>query len=265
MSERKYKVYKHTCVYNGKIYIGITNNTNVERRWLRGSGYKNNEHFWRAIQKYGWDDGFTHEVVYDNLSKDDAEDIEKKLISFYHSNDKNFGYNLQSGGGVNYTLSEDGCRHISESKKGKTSIAIKEGAKRRGLRMGENIAQIDFCGNLVKVWPSAQMVENEMGYCASTIRKCCKKSDNKRRTANGFIWMSYKDFLVWNGDTSYWLKNKHDSYEKKVAQINSDGEIVNVYKSQSEASRITGIPSQNISLCCYNERLTAGGYKWEFV
>ena len=54
-----YVVYKHTTP-SGKVYIGITG-LKPERRWRNGNGYKDNEHFYRAILKYGWDN-IKHEI-----------------------------------------------------------------------------------------------------------------------------------------------------------------------------------------------------------
>ena len=57
-----FSVYMHTNTINGKKYVGITSKEPT-RRWKgNGSGYRNNEHFWNAIQKYGWDN-FEHDVI----------------------------------------------------------------------------------------------------------------------------------------------------------------------------------------------------------
>ena len=69
-------VYIHTNKENGKVYIGITGQT-VERRWRSdGSGYKKCLLFYRAIQKYGWDN-FNHIVLLENISEECAKEIEK--------------------------------------------------------------------------------------------------------------------------------------------------------------------------------------------
>ena len=77
MEERKWCVYKHTSPSN-KVYIGITCQ-NPEKRWKNGYGYTQNNHFWNAIQKYGWD-SFEHEIIQKNISKELACQIEKELI-----------------------------------------------------------------------------------------------------------------------------------------------------------------------------------------
>ena len=61
---RNYCVYKHTSPSN-KVYIGITSQE-PERRWQNGYGYATQQLFWRAIQKYGWDN-FKHEIIAEKL------------------------------------------------------------------------------------------------------------------------------------------------------------------------------------------------------
>jgi GntP family gluconate:H+ symporter len=79
--EKDYCVYCHTNNINGKRYIGITCQK-PEHRWRNGKGYINNSYFYRAIQKYGWHN-FSHNILYMNLSKEDAEKIEVELIAEY--------------------------------------------------------------------------------------------------------------------------------------------------------------------------------------
>ena len=110
-----YTVYKHTTP-SGKSYIGITGKP-VESRWLNGRGYKRNNHFWNAIQKYGWEN-ITHEVLASNLTKEEACEAEKKYISMFQSADQSKGYNLTFGGeeGAKHTI--ESRRKLSESRKG---------------------------------------------------------------------------------------------------------------------------------------------------
>ena len=116
---RKFWVYIHTCP-NGKKYVGITTKTKPEYRWGRnGEGYYQNEHFYRAILKYGWS-SITHEV-FEVDSEEEMYRKEVELISFYHSNDPRYGYNHSSGG----EKSSLGCKHSEESRK-KQSEAIRK-------------------------------------------------------------------------------------------------------------------------------------------
>ena len=90
-----YSVYKLTAP-NGKVYIGITSR-DPKRRWNSGNGYKYNNHFYDAIQKYGWEN-IDKEVLFSGISQEDAYRFEIELISKYRSNDREFGYNKSLGG-----------------------------------------------------------------------------------------------------------------------------------------------------------------------
>lgn len=159
---KKFYVYVHVCP-NGKRYVGITAASKPEYRWGKNGEKYKGQLFERAIRKYGWSN-ITHEV----FEVDSAEEMYRKeveLISFYHSNDPEYGYNLSGGGesghsGCRYseehrkklskiqkkvhsdpeyrkrisetlkgrTLSEDHKRHIAEAKKGKS---VSEEARKR--------------------------------------------------------------------------------------------------------------------------------------
>ena len=92
---KSYSVYMHTCP-NSKKYIGITCR-NPLYRWNHGNGYRRNEHFFRAIVKYGWDN-IKHEILFDGLTEEEACAIEVELIAKYKSNDARYGYNKDNGG-----------------------------------------------------------------------------------------------------------------------------------------------------------------------
>lgn len=116
MNDLKYIVYKHTNIQNNKVYIGITCQK-AEDRWGRnGINYKSSPYFYNAICKYGWDN-FTHEVLYDKLSKQDACALEIKLIQQYKSNTKDYGYNILEGG-QSPSIPEEIRNVLSEKLKG---------------------------------------------------------------------------------------------------------------------------------------------------
>lgn len=96
MENNNYKVYVHANKVNGKRYVGITS-TPLKRRFDNGLGYSSTTIFGRAIQKYGFD-GFTHYILFDNLTKQEAERIEKEYIAKWHTQDTKYGYNGTAGG-----------------------------------------------------------------------------------------------------------------------------------------------------------------------
>ena len=112
-----YTVYKHVSP-SGKQYIGITKQ-DVEKRWSNGEGYKHCSYFYNAIQKYGWDN-FEHIILYTNLSREKACEIEKSLIEELDLLNPEKGYNLKTGGRYGI-LTEESKKKISESLKGNKS------------------------------------------------------------------------------------------------------------------------------------------------
>lgn len=92
-----YLVYKHVFP-NGKIYIGITSQTNPWVRWGKnGCGYRNHYPIWYAIQKYGWEN-IQHEILVENLSENEAKQKEIELIAKFDSTNHKYGYNVSPGG-----------------------------------------------------------------------------------------------------------------------------------------------------------------------
>ena len=115
--DKRWCVYIHTNKINNKKYVGITSQNPPEKRWDEGRGYHRNKHFTSAIKKYGWDN-FEHEIVADELTASEAEDMECSLIQEYNTMDQRYGYNLTSGGEVGKIYSEEARRNISLSLRG---------------------------------------------------------------------------------------------------------------------------------------------------
>ena len=91
-----YTVYVHTVVANGKKYVGQCTG-DPRRRWgATGHRYKG-QMFYKAIQKYGWNN-IVHEIVKTNLSREEADELEIELIAKYKSNERQYGYNITLGG-----------------------------------------------------------------------------------------------------------------------------------------------------------------------
>ena len=111
-----YKVYKHTFP-NSKVYIGITCQEPNDR-WLNGKGYRHNAYMVNSIQKYGWDN-IKHEVLFDNLTKEQAEEKEIELIALFNSNRREYGYNIESGGHYAGVMADETKIKISKSLKGR--------------------------------------------------------------------------------------------------------------------------------------------------
>ena len=114
MEDRKFIIYKHTNKINGKIYFGLTSQKPNDR-WQWGHGYKGSPRFYNAIKKYGWKN-FDHEILFENLTEQEAKEKETQLILEYKTNNDKFGYNLTNGGEYNQ-MNEEIKQKISRTQK----------------------------------------------------------------------------------------------------------------------------------------------------
>ena len=236
MSMKKYCVYCHTNKINGKKYIGITCN-NPQIRWRNGNGYVNNEHFFRAIQKYGWHN-FSHEILYTDLSKAEAEAFEIKIIAEYDTVNPAKGYNIELGGnGVEkftdeikkkisdalkgHTCSEETKVKISNAQKGKQSpmkgkhfsheVVKKNSQSHKGQEpwnkgrtwTDEEKAKFNgkavVCIELNRIYRTAHEAGKDLGIDFSSICKCRK---GLVKTAGGYHWISAEEWSLPNGQST---------------------------------------------------------------
>ena len=173
--EKKYTVYS-LIFPNGKRYIGVTS-LPLYDRWRKGKGYKKQPVF-QAINEFGWEN-ITHNIECRELSKCDAEAMEKELIKQYKSTIHENGYNIETGGFHNGTTDSDTKRKIS--------IALREKKHRYSTR---NTARPVLCIELGKVYRCAKEAQNKTGVEASCIRRCCTKVYT---TAGGYHWEYVKE------------------------------------------------------------------------
>jgi len=191
----KYIVYMHRLKKDNRVYIGITCQ-NPKKRWQNGLGYAHSSYFYNAIMKYGWDN-FEHIILYENLSKVDAEQKEVELIIKYKSNKKGYGFNLTEGGFAP-TMTEEQKKKISESEKGKivseetrmkSSKTRKELFKKYGLTPKQKECYKRRIRPIICVETNiiynGQKDLKEKGFNAGNV---CRACSNARYTANGYHW-----------------------------------------------------------------------------
>lgn len=250
MEENNYSVYVHTNKLNNKKYVGLTKKRPKDR-WQRGNGYTHSIYFYSAIQKYGWD-GFYHDVVADCLSKEEASTLERELIKEYKTTNRIYGYNLNQGGFVGGNTNHSTREKLSILNKGKNNpmygrIGCNSARARRVLQIDPDTKDI------VGVWDYIKQVEDELYYNRRNISACCK---GKRKTSNGYIWQ-------YLGEPHPYVPT---SRNRAVYQIDKNtNEIIKKFNSIKEAKLAINYNGAGISACCKHSRITAGGYKWQYV
>lgn len=263
--DKDYCVYIHKNKTNGKVYVGLTNMI-PEERWRNGYGYHSNDHFKSAIKQCGWD-GFEHIIIADGLTKDEAAQMEIELIAKYNATDREFGYNIQSGGFAQESLPEESKQKISDSLKkyfathDNPMLGRKqsEESKYKNMMSQETRKEV-ICYNaetneVIDVYPSVNAAANAIGISLSSVSACC----------NGKL-SSVKGFKCQFVDEPHEFVPSDYKRTKSVAQIDlNTGEVVQVFESVREAQRVTGI--NNIAAVARGgtKYKSAGGFKWQYI
>lgn len=220
---KNYCVYKHTTP-SGKIYIGITGQT-PEKRWNNGNGYRHNKYFWKAIQKYGWDN-IEHEILENNLTRDEACKKEVYYISRYDACNLDVGYNLSPGGDlVNITPID--CYLINKT--------------------------------FIKTFPSILEASYETGISKSAISNAC---NGLARCAGEYIWRKKGDPLDKYELPSDYIQNK--KIKVKIKQYDLDGHLIITHDSLEKASNYSNVTEFDIYKSCIGISNSVNGYVWRF-
>lgn len=200
--QKKYLIYCHTNKINGKKYVGQTC-TSAQQRWGKnGQEYIRHQQgiFYKAILKYGWDN-FEHEILFTNLTKEEANRLEIETIKKYHSNIGKYGYNITEGGQTN-TLTED-----QKQKKRQLNYEMWENGTFK-----EIICLPIYCIELDMEFESALEAERQTGIDNSSIQKVCKNKN------------SYAGFSPF-GEPLHWIYINEKTPEK-ISQLKNKKEIL---------------------------------------
>lgn len=251
--ENNYCIYKHTAP-NGKVYIGQTCQKPENRFGKDGYRYKGCTIFYNAIQKYGFDN-FKHEILFDNLTQEEANKKEIELIREYRSNERDFGYNIQDGG-HNGSPSEETRRKMSEWQIGKAlsdETRQKISKARSGQRDSDETRKKKSDGHKGKGISD----ETKMKISVSRTKMVTNEQIDRIRK----LGLSNRGKI----HTEESRKNMSESHKGKNCKNVLCIETNIIYNSLTEASERTNINRQNIGKACNKKLETAGGYHWIFV
>ena len=226
-----YIIYKHTNKINGKTYIGQTGQ-HPESRWGKnGRGYKE-QMFYKAIQKYGWDN-FEHEILYTHLTKEEANYKEIDCIKRYNSNDSNYGYNIESGG--NTSILKSGSEHPNAIK----VICLET------KQIFDTVAE-------AAIWMNESPYKNHIYQACKGEHHTCGRHPVTKQPLHWLYLKDYNEKLAYERMNE---KNKPDPKVKKIKCITT-GQIFNDMK---EAILWAGLKSKSgICLVCQGKRNFAG-------
>lgn len=235
-------IYKIENTITHKVYIGQS--CDIYTRWQHHIGRLKigkhyNSHLQKSWDKYG-SENFSFEIL-ERCNKEQIDNRERFYIKKYNSTNYEYGYNLESGGSLYKTHSEETKRKISEGNKGKT---CSDESKKR---MSE-IQKVAQRGKKLSDVTKRKIGEALKGrvYSDETIEKF--RELHKREN------LSYET-----------RKKISEAAYKKVIQLTKDGNIVAEFDAIKFAEESTGINHSHISNVCKGKRKTAGGYIWKYA
>jgi len=252
-----YILYKHTFP-NGKIYFGITCQK-VEVRWRKdGSGYKNNKLMWKAIKKYGWDN-IKHEIIFENLSEQTANELEIKLIAEYKTQDTRFGYNIMPGG-----LVATGWHHTEESKK---KMSASQLGKRymaepwnKGKHYGKKkVYQYSVNGEFIKEFANVHEASLELSIPEVNI------FDNVRlasKTCYGYIFA--REYMSSEQLMKLYAREQ-GAKRVTIFQYDEDGKLLNTFRSYKAVMDELNICESCLEQCLAGKQKTSNGFVFSKV
>lgn len=286
MEDRNYKLYVHISPSN-KRYIGITSEEDVKRRWLNGAGYRTQQYFYRAINKYGWEN-FKHIVLFSNLIKEEACLLEQCYIALYDTMNPKYGYNSTSGG-EHYIPSErtrkklsiaNTGKHHTEETKRKIS-KIKKGSP--GYWTGKQLS-METRNKISEAHKGLQTGEKHPLYGKHRTEETKKKiskslkgvmaGENNPMYGKHFteehrrkLSQSHKGIKMSEENKkklSKRTKGKKNPNAKSVLMFTLDGKFIRRFECVADANEYLGKPRNrdNIGACARGEQETSFGYKW---
>jgi len=190
-------IYKITCLYNSKIYIGSAvgigkslSRTGFYRRWKEHiSKLEQNKHRNYYLQnswnKYG-KESFKFEII-ELCTKENSIEKENYWINYYKSYDNNIGFNIIKNNLSNYNqFSEEHKQKISQALLGKPrSPDLKE-------KLGIKVIQYDLQMKEINRFYSISEASRITNIQRQDIGQVCSGNN---KTAGGYIWKKVKDIV----------------------------------------------------------------------
>ena len=259
-----YCVYVHINKINGKKYVGQTiNGNNPNKRWDNGNGYKHSPIFWKAIQKYGWDN-FEHDVIASNLTKEEADNFEKLLIKKLDTMNSDNGYNVEPGGSNNRTMSESTRNKLRELRIGKKNpmYGVRLTKEKNGM-YGKHHSD-----ETKKKISNAIRGEKHCNYgkkmSAEQKEKISKSKLGKYTGAdNPFYGKRHTEETRRKiGDANL---GSNSTNAQQVVQMDDNNNVIRIWDCIADVELALNIRQQNIWAAINGVQKHAGGYRWFYL
>lgn len=231
MEKSRYVVYCHRNKITGFEYIGMTGRS-TKIRWANPNySYASCTAFEKAIKEYGWD-AFEHIVLLDNLTKEEAENEESRLIR----------QNIAKG--ISYNIRVDN-NWIGDIRKKEVDIFTVDGE------------YLETCSSIHEAAKRYGISDTHAYYCVCGVKKTvCRK----------YIFVPHGSSISKRVQLAKIDRRFGPAHNRRaVRMLSKDGQIVRDFDSATEASKYINIGVANIVWCCKGKKKTCGGYKFVYA
>ena len=249
-------IYCFTNLINNKKYIGSTIQEPSVRynQHLYNATHENTHQYdyplYQAIRKYGLRN-FTFKILYQiDCSEEKIREIEQQYI---------IKYNTLSPNGYNQTLdtkhpinNEEAYQKMSETKR--------ENSK--------EVVEVDKNNNILQKWRSIIDCAEDTKLDERKIAAVCR--GERKTTGNRiFYWIENNEIIIPEYKRDIYKGKKGttqiQSSSRKVAKINENNDILEIYDTIALAARENNCDPSGISKVCKNIRKKCGGFQWCYI
>ena len=256
--DTEFYVYAHKRGDNNEIfYIGKGN----KKRCIDTNN--RNFHWINIVNKYN----YYVEILYNNLSEEDAFKIEAELISKYGRLDNKTGLlvNMTDGGegskGIKFTdewkknksISMTGNKNHMFNKRFYGDNNPNYGNRGKNNSLSKAIVALDFNGNLIKEYDCIKNVIID-GYIPSIVSNCCNHKRSQTMNTQFLFKSEYdntKEYKYIRGKTSV----------REVVQIDMNNNFINYYECINDVKN-DGFSPKVVQKVCSGKSKSYLGYKW---
>ncbi len=241
-------IYMIENLINHKVYIGQSQD--IERRQKDHMrhlkhGNHDNPHLQNAWNKYGADN--FRFVVQEECDNDIIDERERYYIRTMNSQDDRYGYNKESGGCLNKTMSDESKHKMSVKKQG-----MYRGSE--NPMYGVHLVVSDETKKKLSQRFSGTGNPMYGVHLQKTDEEKIRMSERVRGELNPFFGQHHSEET----------KRKMRSANKRKKPVMCE-ETGIVYDSSCEVERQLGYDAAHINACCNHKAHTAYGYHWKFA
>lgn len=251
-------IYGIKNLINNKMYVGQA--IDIYKRWkdhiddLNESKHYN-VHLQRSWNLYG-KDNFEF-IILEKCSEDELNFKEMFYVNKYNAYKNGYNQTLGGDGSLGYKHSEEVIAKMCKIQQERfQDIQNREVLRDAHDFESKPIYQIDFNGNIVQKWPSANWAGKTLGFNIIAITNALKRRQRKKTYAN-YIWIYVDEYDKEKFDVSWYVDRQWDY--KKYYQYDQNYNLIKIWNSVVEAENF-GFKRGGIYKCCKQHIPTYKGF-----